>query len=170
MPEVSEKELDKALDDAFRTSTEFAGWFLAKTKFASRGGTYSWSRFDHPWCRMPIPSKSGAGVDYVESETDVLVVFAAADGGRFALHIENKRGSGRFTRNQADLYARRAEQWLNDRRYGDYSDFEVVLIAPLAFERLNKHGAAKFDRFVAYEEVAVHIPLFGSVLRRTSTN
>lgn len=170
MPEISEKQLDKALDDAFRTSAEFVRWFLAKTKFASRGGAYSWSRFDHPWCRMPIPSKSGAGVDYVESETDVLVVFRASDGGRFALHIENKLASGRFTRNQADLYARRAELWLNDPRYGDYSEFEVALIAPFAFERLNKHEAAKFDRFVAYEEVAAHIPLFGSVVRGTATS
>jgi hypothetical protein len=164
MPKVSEKQLDKALDHGLRTSPAFVIWLLGKTKFASRGGTYFWSRADHPYGRMPMQSDdSPDGIHYVESETDVLAVFTGSNGERFALHIENKLGSGRFTRNQADLYARRAVLWLNNPRYGGYTEFETVLVAPLAFQRRHKSEAAKFDRFVSYEELAAHIPIFGSL-------
>lgn len=49
MAAPTEKELDAALEIAFKSNPEFTRWFLSKTKFADRSATYLWSRSDHPW-------------------------------------------------------------------------------------------------------------------------
>ena len=38
MTSVTEKELDRLLDEAFKNNTQFCEWFLSKTKFARHGG------------------------------------------------------------------------------------------------------------------------------------
>ncbi len=158
---TSEKALDKAFDQELRTSPAFASWLLGKTKFSSRGGVYVWSRADHPWCRMTVGEIGDPfGAREVESETDIVAVFSDADGKRFSLHIENKRSAGSFRPSQPELYAKRAAYWLNNPKFGDYSEFSTVLIAPKAFERKHPIESATFDCFVSHEDIASFIPLF----------
>jgi hypothetical protein len=165
MSQITEKMLDKAIEQAFMRSKDFADWFLSRTKFAGSEAVYHWSRSDHPWCCMSIPTHdphTGAtGFRCVESETDILVVFRRPDSTRFALHIENKLASGAFTRDQPDLYAARARYMAGKIKYGDYSDFETVLIAPQKFSERWPEGCAKFDCYVSHEDISAHLPHFG---------
>ncbi|WP_449427763.1 hypothetical protein [Rhodanobacter umsongensis] len=160
----TEKELDAALEKAFKEDEAFAQWFLARTKFAHRGAKYFWSRSDHPWGRIPyatINTQTGASeISLKESETDVLVVFQAQDEEFLALHIENKIGSGKFTALQPELYAPRAEHWKGNPKYGAYTDYQTILVAPRIFQERNKFQAHIFDCFIAHEEIAGFIPLF----------
>ena len=164
MAKSSEKELDKALEDGFQSRPGFTDWFLSQTKFADLGGHYQCSRSDNPWCGVPTTiSDPDTGVEkqvVIESETDVLVVFETASKSRFALHIENKLALGRFTVHQPELYAARARFWMNKARYGNYSEFETVLVAPTAFYRRWATDAAKFDRFISHEDIARFLPVF----------
>jgi hypothetical protein len=97
-----------------------------------------------------------------EGETDVLVVFET-DAQRFALHIENKRLTGRFTPKQPELYRERARAWANQGKYGNYDAWETVLVAPQAFYNRFRIEADKFGCFIAHEEIAKQIPLFGAL-------
>ena len=163
MEKISEKALDKAIDEAFKTSPEFVDWFLSKTKFASRNAKYHWSRSNHPWGPVPIsihdPITGIEEVTVMEGETDVLVVFETEDAKRFAVHIENKLTS-KFTKLQPELYAARAKHWLNKPMYRDYSDFETVLIAPRDFYERYKSDAVKFDQFISHEDISAYVPMF----------
>lgn len=95
-----------------------------------------------------------------EGETDVLVVLEDFAKRRVAIHIENKLASGHFTSFQPELYAARAACWKGNPKYCGYEDWETVLVAPQAFYDRWKTEAAKFDRFVPHEEIALHVPLF----------
>ncbi len=81
MSAPKEKELDLALEEAFKTNAQFTDWFLSKTKFASRRAKYTWSRSDHPWGKIVYSStnaESGAVETSVkECETDVLIILRA---------------------------------------------------------------------------------------------
>lgn len=113
---------------------------------------------------MSIPTqdpRTGAkGFRRVESETDILVVFRKPDLTRFALHIENKLASGTFTPDQPDLYAGRARRMAGNPKYGDYSDFETVLIAPRKFYERWPEGSAKFDCYVSHEDISTRLQEF----------
>ena len=118
-----EKELDLALERAFRDNYEFAAWFLGKTRFAGRKATCVWSRSNYPWIRLPLEvADPVTGKITRDSETDVRVVFKTDDERRFALHIENKGASGSFTPHQVEDYPRRARAWVQD-----YLEWETVL-------------------------------------------
>lgn len=162
----SEKQLDAALEHAFKSDPEFARWFISKTRFADRSATYHWSRSDHPWGRVAYvvaDPKTGAEVSSIkECETDVLVVFKANDGEHIALHVENKLGTGRFTAHQPELYAVRAKQWQGDPKYGSYTDFDTVLLAPRAFIQGNADQARHFGCVISHEELAEYLPQFST--------
>jgi len=154
MERFTEKDLDKAIEAKFRKSGEFVTWFLSRTKFANRAANLVHLRSNHPWYQSETTG--------VQSETDILVVFEDAGGSnRFAIHIENKLSSGSFTENQPDLYRERAAEWVGREKYGNYDDFEVVLIAPRAFYERNGDQCRIFDRYVAHEDIAEFIPEFG---------
>ena len=163
----SEKELDAALENAFKSNVAFTRWFLSKTKFADRSATYLWSRSDHPWgiIRHPTinPETGLEEMSLKECETDVLVVLQAEDNEHLALHIENKTAGGKFTLLQPELYQLRAEQWKGNPKYQSYTDFDTVLVAPTRFQERNVAQASLFGSFIAHEEIAEYIPLFGSV-------
>jgi len=162
--EGTEKDFDQAIDDAFKKSKVFSQWFLKKTKFANENASYLWSRSDNPWGRFTITiTNSETGIEEEvtrDSETDILVVYENADGNRFALHIENKLANGKFTEYQPESYAFRAEKWKNQEKFGNYNDFETILISPLEFYRRNFDAANVFDRFVSYEEISIILPAF----------
>lgn len=165
MPKPSEKELDKAIEEAFKTNPAFTDWFLSKSKFANEAANYFWSRSDHPWGRVEVTSiNPETGLNEIsirEGETDILVVFKADSSKRFAIHLENKIASGKFTPGQPELYLARATAWLDNPKYGSYEDFEIILVAPQSFYDHNLAEAQKFHRFIPHEEISTYIPVFG---------
>lgn len=164
MKAATEKELDRELDKALAGSAEFADWFLARTSFAGNRGARVWSRSDNPWGRIPMqvsdPVTRTIETVVKESETDILVVYQLDNGTRVGLHIENKVGLGKFRPNQADFYAQRARAWAGVEKYGNYSAWGTVLVAPEGFRGRFPEESAKFDAFISHEDIAQFVPLF----------
>lgn len=160
----TEKQLDLSLEQALKESEEFRGWFLSKTGFLREQAILVLSRSNWPWGRVKLrlwnPETQTYETATREGETDLLVVFQSARRGRFALHIENKLHSGRFTDRQPELYRARAAAWAGNAKYGDYEEWETVLVAPLEFYERNMYEASKFSRFISHEDIAVHIREF----------
>ncbi len=170
----TEKDLDQILDNAFRNSNAFTQWFLSKTRFSKLTARYKWSRSDHPWGQVPLkvvnPETGKEEIIVRECETDILVIFESDEGLTFALHIENKLANGKYTQYQPDLYSERAKLWMNDEKYGNYSDFETVLVAPIEFYTRTFEASQPFDKFVSYEEVALLLPEFSTYLEGAANN
>ncbi len=61
--------------------------------------------------------------------------------------------------------AARADFWLHKSDYGNYDEWETLLLAPKAFYERNTNEARKFTTFIAHEEIAAHIPAFGVALK-----
>jgi hypothetical protein len=59
---------------------------------------------------------------------------------------------------QAAAYSLRAKCWANNERYLNYSDFETILLAPLAFRQQHPALSDLFDNFIPYEDVAKVLP------------
>jgi hypothetical protein len=167
MAAPTEKQLDAALEAALKSDSKFTQWFLSKTKFTDRQAAYFWSRSDHPWGTIDYtstdPETGITETSRKECETDVLVVLHTQDNEAVALHIENKIEAGKFTALQPELYAPRAEQWKGNPKYQSYTDFQTVLVAPNAFRDRNLAQANLFDCFIAHEDIARFIPLFGQL-------
>ena len=164
----TEKDLDKALDEGFKHSSEFSKWFLSKTRFSKLNATYNWSRSDNPWGRFTfdVDKKENGKIEQItrDSETDVLVIFEDELNNKFALHIENKLANGKFTQYQPEFYSKRAEAWANNEKFGNYTDFETVLVAPIEFYKNNFRASQYFDKYVSYQEVAILLPEFSNYL------
>jgi hypothetical protein len=161
-----EKDLDAELDAALRDNESFRAWFVNKSKFKGKSPRYLWSRSDNPWCKVELPLPDPVTGELQshkrEGETDVLFVFEfpSEPGRRLALHIENKRASGRFTKYQPEVYAARAKYWLQNSEYGNYDDWDILLLAPISFHKRYAVDAGKFGSFVSHEEVGEFLPLF----------
>ena len=163
---TTEKQLDLVLAKRLQDDEKFRAWLLSKTL---KGALYSRLvvlRADNPWGRvrtiLPNPATGALEVVVREAETDVLAVFEGASGRRLALHIENKLAGGRFTPYQPEMYATRAEAWRMVEKYGNYDEWETILIAPLSFKARNEDDARKFMSFIAHEELAEYEPAFGA--------
>jgi len=166
---ATEKQLDRKLDAELRTNERFRHWFISKSKFKGASPQYVWSRADNPWCRVELPFPDPVtGEPLVrDGETDVLFVFTfpTEHNRRLALHIENKLASGKFTKYQPEAYSERAKHWLHNPNYGNYDDWDTVLLAPTSFYTRCKVEAEKFGCFVSHEDVAEFVPLFRSEIR-----
>ena len=166
MAKHSEKDLDEALDLGLSTDPTFASWFLRHTKFADLNAVYEWSRTDNPWgtfsLQVESPETGERGTILRQGETDVLVVFKTSDGRRVALHIENKLAKGKFTPFQLALYNTRARAWKGNPNYGNYHDWEIVLLAPRGFYDRFPELCAKFGKYIAHEDIAKYLPIFGA--------
>jgi len=164
MGKITEKILDGAIEEEFKTSHQFVTWFLGKTKFSDTSATYHWSRSDYPWGRIPVTirdPKTGLEKKIIrDSETDILVVFESKDKKRFALHIENKLANGSFTEYQPELYSQRAKMWLGKKKYCSYTDYETILIAPQQFYDRWTQESQLFDKFISHEDISEYIPIF----------
>ena len=159
-----EGELDLAFASEIERSEEFRSWVLKQTKFNNDATTAKllheeqgkdrlvW--WKHWWCRVPELGE--------ERETDIFLVFEIPDTNktRFALHIENKKGNGRFLEGQPEGYEPRARFMMNEEKYLSYSDFETILIAPLSFKDKNEDQCEIFDTYISYEDIARFIPYF----------
>lgn len=165
-----EKQLDVALERGLEDSEAFRAWFLSTTGFAQEQAHVVLSRSNWPWGKIKLrlwnPETQAYEAATCEGETDLLVVFQSARRGRFALHIENKLHSGRFTDRQPDLYRARAAAWAGKAKYKDYEEWETILVAPLEFYERNEYEARKFSRFISHEEIAAHIPEFRAAAER----
>lgn len=165
----TEKDLDKALDEGFKRPQEFGRWFLSKTRFSKLNAKYIWSHSDNPWGRFTFDiTNSETGINETitrDNETDVLVVFGDESGNKFAFHIENKLANGKFTEYQPEFYSKRAEAWKNNAKFGNYSDYETVLVSPLEFYTANFNAAQQFDKYISYEEIGILLPKFSSYLK-----
>lgn len=161
---VTEKQLDLALAEKLEQLPEFLQWLLARTKFGSREATFERCRTDNPWGKHPfieeIRETNRTLASVRESETDLLLLLKAADGETLAVHIENKLDTGRFTKDQAEMYEQRAKHWIGNPKYGGYTDFDTMLIAPKAFLELHRDQTQRFGCFVSHEGIALHIPIF----------
>ncbi len=166
-PPYSEKDLDAVLEKGFIENPSFADWFLSKTRFNSYKAKYKWSRSDHPWGRFTVEVKDEktGKLETVtrDSETDVLIVYEA-DELNIGLHIENKLADGHFTEYQPETYSQRAREWLNNDKYGNYSEFETILVSPVQFYKKNYKAAKHFDNFISYEDIADFLPEFRKYL------
>jgi hypothetical protein len=160
----TEKELDLSLSHELTSSADFLQWFLSHTKFANRTSLVKSCPSNHPWGTHPFtvtdPTTGAVIIKKCQSETDVLLILIAQDGETLGVHIENKIGSGRFAANQPEMYKQRATHWIKNPRYGSYTDFDTVLLAPAAFVDRNAAQAKHFGCFISHEEVAAYIPLF----------
>lgn len=160
---IREVELDHAFAEAIEAAPELQSWLLAKGRFSRRAGravllaseqrtarrsAKHW--WKHWWCRLP---------DGSENETDIFLVLEA-EGERFAIHVENKPPHGKLGMKQAVDYRRRAAFKANSDDWLNYSDFEVLLLAPEQFINRHPECAAQFDRCITYEEVSEFVPIF----------
>lgn len=165
-PEHSEKDLDREIEFAFKSDANFVRWFLSKCGTSDHWAAYAWSRSDHPWTSVDLEirdhSTGEVGTVRREGETDILVVVTLSTGQRLGLHIENKRGGGRFTKYQPEMYAARALKWKRNPKYGNYDEAITVLIAPKVFLANYALEAQKFDFSVFHEELAARLPAFGA--------
>ncbi|WP_086774782.1 hypothetical protein [Vibrio coralliirubri] len=169
MVTFTEKELDAVLNNAVETNPDFLRWFVHQTKFRSGRYKYLWSRSDHPWGTIDFerldPATNGTVYERRQSETDILVVLEGQDGGRVALHIENKLSDGHFTEYQAEMYSQRAKQWMNKEKFKSYTDFQTILIAPQFFYNNNIEKARLFDCYISHEDIGTYLAEFA--LERT---
>lgn len=163
MKRIQEVELDHAFAETLADSSEFQRWLLSAGRFvrcassarllveeqakARKMAKHWWK---HWWCQLP---------DGSQNETDIFLVFEA-ESRRFALHIEDKPPHGKLQLKQAVDYRRRAAFKANSPDWLNYSDFEVLLLAPETFVRQHVECSAQFDRSITYEEVGEFVPLF----------
>jgi hypothetical protein len=157
----NEKQLDAALESSLEADAEFRHWFLSQTKTGNSFKELVLLRADYPWGKfraiLPNPLTGAIEVVVREAETDILLVIERDDGKRIGFHIENKLASGSFTPHQPEMYAVRAEAWRKNSDYGNYDEWETVLIAPQAFFEKFKSDASKFISFISHEELAKRI-------------
>jgi hypothetical protein len=170
---MREADLDHAFAETLEQSATLQSWLLSGGRFAKHAGAaqllheeQAASRkaahwWKHWWCTMP---------DGSQGETDIFAVFEAADGERFALHIENKPPHGKLLFQQAAAYRPRAAFKANDPRWLGYSDFEVLIVGTAAFLAAHEESVRQFDRAVTYEEVAALVPLFADALAESRTS
>jgi hypothetical protein len=160
-----EKALDQALEKAFKRDDAFRQWFLSKTKQGAKYSCCVWSRSNYPWAKVKVllPNEHTGALEMVarEGETDVLAVFEEHETKRrLGIHIENKLASGHFTPFQPEVCAARADFWVRNADYGNYDEWETVLLAPVSFFQRNVADARKFTTFISHEDVAVHLSSF----------
>jgi len=76
-------------------------------------------------------------------------------------------GRGQYTTDhnvdgQAAAYASRAKHMLGKPEFLSHTDFATVLLAPEPFRDRFGPDCSLFDVFIAYEEVAMHLPAFSA--------
>lgn len=158
--------------EGLRVDPTFRAWVLRQTKFAAfadkarlldeemqerRGkGSATWWR-SHYTHKCQCQGCSG-------QETDLLAIFEASLGFRFALHFEVKQPKDRFSnrKDQANNYALRAECWkiAAPAAIIPHSDaITILLCSKLKLVEFAPH-ILKFSNVLTFEDIAVNFPNF----------
>jgi hypothetical protein len=139
--------------DALVDDPAFRSWVLRQTKFAvvAEGSRLLCeemkarrSKSSTNWWRSHYTEKSG--------ETDILAIFEAPDGARFALHFEVKQPADRFPKDkdQAANCVTRADLWVKS--------------APKAVLPHTAASTVLLCSATKLKEYAPHLPKFGAVI------
>ncbi len=141
-----------ALDGLFRNeivrSPDFRDWLLGRTKFAGLDAEL----IDEPWL-----SRRGDRGDSAPATGIFLVFRQWGLDRRFALHVENRRRGDRLEPGDAARCLVQASRWHTCRQCDDY---ETLLMAPSALYERHRPEADRYQRYIAYEDVAEFIPEF----------
>lgn len=164
---MTEDQLCELFAEKVKDVPQFTAWLLRLTKFAPYASharllhdeqmsirpRNRWWR--HWWCNAPGLTKQGR-------ETDIFMVFEVTEPipFRFALHVENKLGNGRFTDGQAQDYSVRASAMTDRADYLNHTDFTTILLAPKKFVDRFPIESEQFDVFLSYADVSTWIPQF----------
>ena len=149
---VREKDLDLLLEHALWESSGVRGWLLQACGLSAANWNCVWSRADNVWTSV-LDAKGTK----LEGETDVLVGTQNAGNERLALHIENKRPGRRFVNEQAVQYPLRAAKLAASEKYGNYTSWRTILVAPRSLIEEHQDEVAYFDALVDYHELACRL-------------
>jgi len=99
-----------------------------------------------------------------DGETDLLALFEAENGIRFALHVEIKAPGIRFSETQARDYPRRAACWAGKGRNPgtvlEHDEATTVLCCERSFIDKHANEALHFANIVTFEEIAKRLDEF----------
>lgn len=152
------------------TEPAFRSWVLRQTKFADFAEVSlvlhddmkrQRSRSSATWWRSHFSEKCRCQ-GCRGQETDLLAVFEATTGVRFALHFEVKQPMDRFPadKDQAANYALRAKCWATSapKSVIAHSDAATALLCSASM--LGKYGPhlPKFGTVITFEDIAVAFP------------
>lgn len=175
---ANEYRYARPIAEAPEEDSSFRVWFLSQTRFASHAATAKLLSEEQKATRSPnaenwwrsyfagssYPFKSECG----ERETDLLAVFEATTGLRFALHIEVKSPGDKFGVQQARDYGRRAKCWSGTGRAPgtvlSHEEASTVLCSERGFAEKRRPEAELFDAFVSFEDIAARLRSFPDAL------
>lgn len=131
---VQERDIDLLIVEELSSNDEFADWLVARTwgpdKLGAAFGTWhSVNRGTH-------------------GESDIVFVFSASDGARFAVLIENKIDAIAQPE-QAERYRIRGD---HGKTVGDWIDYRTCIIAPERYFSSTRHEG-EYDHTISYEEI-----------------
>ena len=151
MAKHDELSLDHAFWGAISTDRAFFDWFTGRSKFSGLWLDLDRSEKWHQrWFRDPVTK--------LDSETDItLFLLETRLSKRYAIHIENKPGHGKWQQNQVENYPIRAA---NRMRAWGHQDYDTALIAPKSFLNTHANAVSQFGFAVSYEEIERFIPAF----------
>ena len=171
MKETLEYRYARPIAEALRQDAIFRSWFLAQTKFVnfaeearlldseqkarrSRNAENWWRSY---WAGSAYPYRIECG----ERETDLLAVFEALNGRRFAVHVEVKAPGDRFGVEQARDYASRAICWSGPGRAPQtvlpHDEATTVLCCERSFARSNPDEAGLFAAVITFDDISARI-------------
>jgi hypothetical protein len=154
--------------DALVDDPAFRSWVLRQTKFAafadgsrvlSKEMQARRSSSSANWWRSHYTEKSG--------ETDILAIFEAPDGMRFALHFEVKQPADRFPtdKDQAANCADRADLWVKSAPKAVLPHKAASTVLLCSAKKLKEYAPhlPRFGAVVTFEEIARAFPKATSV-------
>jgi len=159
---------------ALRDRLEFRSWFLAQTEFSAYSHNARLLDKEQKDARSPsarnwygsywVGSSYRFFAECGERETDLLALFEAENGIRFALHVEIKAPGIRFSETQARDYPRRAACWAGKGRNPgtvlEHDEATTVLCCERSFIDKHANEALHFANIVTFEEIAKRLDKF----------
>jgi hypothetical protein len=154
--------------NALAEDGSFRAWVLRQTKFAAFASD---ARLLHEEMKAQRRAATWWRSHFTETcrcqgcsgqETDILAIFEAASGTRFALHFEVKQPGDTFPANkdQAANYALRAKCWVASapRSVVPHADAATVLLCSASKLAEYAHHLPKFGSVITFEEITRTFP------------
>jgi hypothetical protein len=165
-----EHQFAAPLAETLATNSAFRAWLLQRTKFADRGESRILldemralrTTRDAPWWKNYFTGSCDCFGCAGGRETDVFAVLEDVKGTRFALHIEIKQPSDRFSpkARQAERYRARAECWASSapRTIPSHSEACTILVCSETKRGSFAAEIMGFDHCLTFEEIALSFP------------